>query len=103
MVSKFAFFFFSFGYFFVFTEEITFKYFLFINITKFRFFLICSEEADMKSLNSFKDYDVHIINFFRLIHTLKRSLTKLVYVQKEKKLKLKSSYLLYFMEKSLEI
>ena len=36
-------------------------------------------------------------------HTLKRDLTKLVYVRKEKKQNLKSSYLRYFMEKSYEI
>ena len=52
---------------------------------------------------SFKDYDVYLINVFRMSHTLKRNLTKLVYVRKEKTLNLKSSYVCYFMEKISQI
>ena len=47
----------------VLTKEIAFKDFLFINITKFRFFF-CSDEADMKRWTFFKDY-VYIINFLK--------------------------------------
>ena len=58
---------------FFFTKEIAFKQFLFTNITKFRF--------SFCEVKSFKDHDVYIINFFRISHTLKRNLTKLVYVR----------------------
>ena len=62
-----------------FTEEIAeiaFKHFLFVNITKFRFFLYFCDHTDIKKWKSFKDY------FLRLSHTLTRNLTKLVYVWK---------------------
>ena len=52
----------------------------------------------------FKDHDAYIINFFRMSHTLKRNVTKLVQVRKEKNPKFKiSSYLRYFVEKNYEI
>ena len=45
-----------------------------------------------------------IINFFRISYTLKRNLTKLVLVWKEKNPKLEIIiYLCYFMEKAHEI
>ena len=46
----------------VFTEEIAFKQFLFINITKFRLFLFFSGTQTWKSENSkfFKDYDAYL-------------------------------------------
>ena len=46
----------------VFTEEIVFKQFLFINITKFRLFLFFSDTQTWKSENSkfFKDYDAYL-------------------------------------------
>ena len=72
-----------FGYFLVFTEEIAFKHFLFINITKSRFFLLFSDHANI-----------------RMSHTLKRNLTKLVYVRKEKNPKLKTFTSLLFQEKT---
>ena len=62
MVSKISFLL-VFFLFFAFTEEIAFKHFLFINVTKFKFFLFCSDEADMKKWNSVKYYDVYIISF----------------------------------------
>ena len=74
---------------FVFTKEIAFKHFLFLNIAKFRFVLFFSDEADMKRWNSFKDYEEYIIILFRLSHTLHRNLTELVYVRIEKNSKLK--------------
>ena len=40
-------------------------------------------------MNFFKDFDVNIINCFSLSHTIKRNLTKLVYVRKEKNPNLK--------------
>ena len=40
-------------------------------------------------IEKFKDYDVYLINAFRMSHTLKRNLTKLVCVRKEKNPKLK--------------
>ena len=45
----------------------------------------------LKSENwkSFNDYDVYLINVFRMSHTLKRNFARLVYVRKEKKPKLK--------------
>ena len=51
-----------FGNFFVFTEEIVLKHFLFTNITKFRFFSFFSDHTDIQKSKSFKDY-VYIINF----------------------------------------
>ena len=44
-----------------------------------------------------------MINFFRLSHTLKRNLTKLILCSEGKSQNLKSSYLCYFMEKNDEI
>ena len=52
--------------FFVFTEEIALKHFLFTNITKFRFFLFFSDHTDLKKWKSFKDY-VYIINFLEWV------------------------------------
>ena len=56
----------AFFFFLVFTEEIAFKYFQFINITKFRFFLFLCDHADIKKWKSFKEYDVYIIIIFRI-------------------------------------
>ena len=58
---------------FIFTKglaEIAFTHFLFSNITNPGFFSV--------KWKSFKDHDVYIINFFRVTHTLKRNLSKLV-------------------------
>ena len=52
--------------FFVFTEEIALKHFLFTNITKFRFFLFFSDHTDIKKWKSFRDY-VYIINFLEWV------------------------------------
>ena len=35
------------GFFVIFTEKLAFNYILFTNITKFRVFLFCSDDADM--------------------------------------------------------
>ena len=43
----------------------------------------------MKIENLLKNYDVYLTSVFRMSYTLKRKLTKQVYVQKEKKPKLK--------------
>ena len=43
------------------------------------------------------------LNVFKMSHTLKRNLAKLVYVQKEKTLNLTFSYLSYFNVKNHEI
>ena len=43
----------------------------------------------MKIENFLKNYDVYLTSVFRMSYTLKRKLTKQVYVQKEKKPKLK--------------
>ena len=48
------------GLFFVFLSVLSFA--LSINITKFRFFLFCSDEADMKRSNILNDYDVYVID-----------------------------------------
>ena len=57
----------------------------------------------MKIENLLKNYDVYLTSVFRMSYTLKRKLTKQVYVQKEKKPKLKIFYLRYFKEKTHEI
>ena len=85
----------------VFTEEIAFKYFLFINITKHLLILILQNPGSLYSLvitqtlksekrKYFKDSDVYLINVFRISHTLKRNITKLVCARKEKNRKLKT-------------
>ena len=55
------------GHVFCFYWEIAFKYVLFINITKFRFFLFCSDEADTKRWNSFKYCDLYVIIFLEWV------------------------------------
>ena len=85
----------------VFTEEIAFKYFLFINITKYLLILILQNPGSLYSLvitqtlksekrKYFKDSDVYLINVFRISHTSKRNITKLVCARKEKNRKLKT-------------
>ena len=84
----------------VFTEEIAFKHFLFINITNYFLTLILQSPGSLYSLvitqtlksekrKYFKDSVVYLINVFRISHTLKRNTTKLVCVRKEKNRKLK--------------
>ena len=48
MFQKFMFLFLKIFTFLGFTEEMAFQHFRFINNTKFRFFSLCSDEADMK-------------------------------------------------------
>ena len=85
----------------VFTEEIAFQHFLFINITKYLLILILESPGSLYSLvitqtlksekrKYFKDSDVYLINVFRISHTLKRNITKLVCARKEKNRKLKT-------------
>ena len=85
----------------VFTEEIAFQHFLFINITKYLLILILQNPGSLYSLvitqtlksekrKYFKDSDVYLINVFRISHTLKRNITKLVCARKEKNRKLKT-------------
>ena len=84
----------------VFTEEIAFKHFLFINITNYLLILTLQSPGSLYSLvitqtlksekrKYFKDSVVYLINVFRISHTLKRNTTKLVCVRKEKNRKLK--------------
>ena len=67
----------------VYFEEIALKHFLYINIRKFRLFFF------LRWLKNRLKIDVYITVFLKLSHTLKRNLTKLVDVQKEKNTKLK--------------
>ena len=66
----------------VFTEQITFKHFIFIKITKSKVFLFFSDHINSENWKFFKDYDVYLINVFRMSHALKGNLTKLVPVRK---------------------
>ena len=60
----------------VFTEETAFKHFLFINITKSRFFLLFSDHTDIKK-SKLKNFYVYLINVFRMNHNLKKNFTGL--------------------------
>ena len=63
-------------------------------------FSVITQTLRSENWKSFNDYDVYIVNVFRMSHTLQRNLTKQADVQKEKKpLNLKPSYLSYFKEK----
>ena len=93
----------------VFTEEIAFKHFLFINITNYLLILTLQSPGSLYSLvitqtlksekrKYFKDSVVYLI-VFRISHTLKRNTTKLVCVRKEKNRKLKILISLLFQRK----
>ena len=52
----------------VFTEEIAFKHFLFINVTKSKvFFSVITQTSKNENLKYFKDYDVYLINVFKRV------------------------------------
>ena len=75
-------------FFVIFTEKVAFKHILFTKITKFRVFLFCSDDTDMTRWNSFKDYDVYIINSFRWVILSRENKRTGFMFQKKKKLKI---------------